>query len=210
VAAACGDDPASPTIPGSVQKVSGDSQSVVVTTSTAQPMVVRILAQNGSPLAGATVAWSLGSAVSGTLASPTSVTGPDGTTSMHFTAGTVAGKADILATVGSLVGFTFNHTIVAGAPAALIRQSGDGAAGVVNAGVQVVARVNDASGNPVSGATVNWAVGATGGTLSATSSETDAAGLARVTITLGATPGVYTVTATQGTLPAVTFSVTAI
>jgi Bacterial Ig-like domain (group 1) len=211
VAACNSDDSNSPSTPKSIAKVSGDSQSVVVGASIAQPMVVRVLAQNGDPLANATVTWTLASGASGTLPATTSLTDANGRASMGFTGGIVAGSAAISATADPLVQvITFTQKVVAGPAAALLKASGDGAAGLVNAGVQVVAKVADVNGNAVSGVTVNFAIGASGGTLSATSAVSDAAGLARVTLTLGATPGIYTVTATSGTLPAITFSVTAI
>ncbi|MBK8059375.1 MAG: hypothetical protein IPK33_16415 [Gemmatimonadetes bacterium] len=52
--------------------------------------------------------------------------------------------------------------------------------------------------------------GSSGGTLSEATSTSDVAGLARVTITPGGEPRGLTVRATSGTLPAATFSVTAI
>ncbi len=211
VLAACGsDDPASPTTPQRLEKVSGDSQSVVVAATIAQPMVVRLLAENGSPLVGSTVTWALASATSGALAGVSSTTDADGRASMAFTAGTIAGTATITATVGVLAPIAFTQKIVAGPPASLARAIGDGVAALAGAGVQLAARVVDANGNPVSGVTVSYAVGTAGGTLSAATVESDATGLARVTLTLGATPGEYTVTATSGTLPATTFRVTAI
>lgn len=210
--AACGsdDDPISPTTPGSLVRVSGDSQSVPVGTTIAQPMIVRLLSQSGSPVAGTSVTWTLASGASGTLAGVSSATDADGRASMDFTAGTLAGKAEVTASVGVLPVVTFTQTVVAGAPASLAKAGGDGIAALVNTGVQLAARAVDANGNAVAGVVVNFAVGAAGGTLSAATATTDASGLARVTLTVGATPGEYTVTATSGTLPAVTFRVTAI
>jgi adhesin/invasin len=211
VIAACGgNDPASPTTPRRLEKVSGDSQSVVVAAALAQPMVVRLLAENGSALAGTTVTWALGSATSGALAGVSSTTDGDGRASMSFTAGTIAGTATITATVEALAPITFSQKIVAGPAASLAKAIGDGVAALAGAGVQLAVRVVDANGNPVSGVTVAYATGTAGGTLSAATVQSDASGLARVTLTLGATPGEYTVTATSGTLPAVTFRVTAI
>lgn len=207
---ACGDDPSSPTVPGKISRVGGDSQSVVAGTVMANPMVVEVLAQNGKPLAGQTVTWSLATGASGTLPSSTSITDATGRASLGFTAGTVAGKAEITAIVGSLQGTIFSQQVVAGPASLLAKFAGDGAAGLAGAGVQVVVKVTDVHGNAVSGVTVSWAAGSSGGTLSDATSTSDNAGLARVTITLGASPGLYTVRATSGTLPAATFSVTAI
>lgn len=210
VAVACGSDPASSTNPGTISKVSGDSQSVVVAAALASPMVVRVLAENGDPVSGTVVSWTLASGAAGTLAASTSTTDAGGQASMELTAGTIASSITISASTGSLVGVTFTQTVTAGAASALAKFSGDGIAALVATGVQAVVRSVDAYGNPVPGVTVNWAVGANGGTLSATTSTSDAAGLARVTLTLGTTPGVYTVRATSGTFAPVIFSITAI
>lgn len=211
VTAACGGgDPASPTTVGKITRVSGDSQSVAAGTSLANPMVVKVVAANGSPLQGQTVTWSLATGASGTLPSSTSITDAGGQASLSFTAGSVAGKAEISATVGSLAGIVFTQQVVAASAALLAKFAGDGTAALAGAGVQVVVKVTDSFGNAVSGITVSWAAGSSGGTLNEATSTSDAAGLARVTLRLGTTPGVYTVRATSGVLPAVTFSVTAI
>jgi len=210
VAGACGDDPASSTNPGSMTRVRGDSQSVAAGGVLAAPMVVRVLAENGNPLAGTVVSWTLATSATGTLGAATSTTDASGEASMTFTAGTTAGAVSIGASTGALVGITFTHTVQAGAATAIVRVAGNGAAGLVGTGIQLVVRATDAFGNPVAGVTVNWTAGAGGGTLSAASSTSDAAGLARVTLTLGATPGVYSATATSGSFAPVSFSVTAI
>lgn len=209
LAVAC-NDPASSTAAGSLKIVSGDSQTVAAGAVLASPMVVRVLAQNGDPLSGTVVSWALTTASTGTLAASTSTTDASGQASIGFTAGTIAGKAEIAASVESVFSVVFTQTIAAGAPSQLAKFAGDGAAGVAGSGVQVVVKTTDSYGNAVSGVTVNWAIGASGGTLSATNSTSDDAGLARVTLTLGATAGVYTVTATSGSFAPVTFNVTAI
>ncbi|MEP7383747.1 MAG: Ig-like domain-containing protein [Gemmatimonadota bacterium] len=203
-------DPASSTSAGSIRRVTGDSQTVVAGAALAAPMVVQVLAQSGDPLAGAVVSWTLATASTGTLAASTSTTDASGQTSMDFTAGTIAGSVDVGATVASVASVVFTHTVVGGVPSALNKFAGDGAAGVAGSGIQVVVKVTDSFNNAVSGVIVNWAVGASGGTLSAASGTSDATGLARVTLTLGSTPGTYTVSASSGSFTPVTFSVTAI
>ena len=68
--------------------------------------------------------------------------------------------------------------------------------------------VRDQNGDPLSGRTVNWAVASGGGTLAATSSVTNAQGVATMTYTAGATVGTATVTASIGTLTPITFTIT--
>ena len=66
--------------------------------------------------------------------------------------------------------------------------------------------VRDASGNAIAGVTVNFAVTSGGGSVTGGHAVSNASGEAHVTSwTLGANPGTNTLTATTGSLPAVTF-----
>lgn len=99
----------------------------------------------------------------------------------------------------------------AATPKVLQSYSGDnqqGTAGATLAGSLVV-EVLGTKGEPVGGATVTFAIASGGGTVSPTSSVTDASGLARTTLTLGSAAGMQSVTASVSGLPAVTFTVTA-
>ena len=198
LAAACGKgDPSSPVVAGSMTVVSGDKQSTTVAAAATLPMIVKVLAQSGAALVGAPVRWTV-AAGSATLADTSSTTGADGTASMTFVAGTSIGTITMSASAGALTPLQFTQTFVAGAPTAMVKFAGDGAAGLVNAGVQVVVKIGDKYGNAVQGVTVDWATGPEGGTLSAATSVSDVAGLARITLTLGAAPKVYTVRAASG------------
>ena len=77
--------------------------------------------------------------------------------------------------------------------------------------VKLVVLVTDSLGNPVSAAPVAWAVATGGGSLSGTTTATDANGRARATFTLGVTPGAQSATATSSGLTGspVTFTATA-
>ena len=68
--------------------------------------------------------------------------------------------------------------------------------------------VKDQNGDPIANRTVNWAVATGGGTLTSTSSTTNASGVATMTYTAPATAGAATVTATVGNLTPVTFTLT--
>jgi uncharacterized delta-60 repeat protein len=59
-------------------------------------------------------------------------------------------------------------------------------------------QVSDASGNSISGATVNWSITGSGGTFSP--STTDSSGIASTTLTMGSTPGTFSITATAGSV----------
>ena len=125
-------------------------------------------------------------------------------------------------TLGTTAGTDSLQASIAGGANTFIAGDGDGRRGVsrditsgdiqtVDAGTTtapLVVKVVDQFGNPVANATVTWAVTG-GGTLSATTSTTDATGSTQVTLTTAAAPGNYTVTATSGTLTPVTFTITA-
>lgn len=97
-------------------------------------------------------------------------------------------------------------------PTTLSGVSGSGQAGVAGQPLSspFVVKVADASGSGVAGVAVTFSVTGGGGSLSAALVSTDALGLAATTLTLGATPGANTVTATSGSLTGspVTFTAT--
>ncbi|MGI8498700.1 MAG: Ig-like domain-containing protein [Gemmatimonadaceae bacterium] len=72
----------------------------------------------------------------------------------------------------------------------------------------LVVQVKDQSGQPMAGVTVTWAVTAGGGSVSRSSTVTDATGVAQVTWTLGSSLGSGAVTAIAAGLPPVTFTAT--
>jgi subtilisin family serine protease len=69
-------------------------------------------------------------------------------------------------------------------------------------------RVTSADGRRLPGVTVSWSTSAGGGTVSPSTSSTDAQGVAQTTWTLGTGPGVHHAIATVSGLPPVTFAAT--
>ncbi|HKS05752.1 MAG TPA: putative Ig domain-containing protein [Gemmatimonadaceae bacterium] len=113
-----------------------------------------------------------------------------------------------------LNGATSEATISVTAQASnLVLQSGSGQSGGINtpASQPLVARVSASDGSGVGGVTVAFAVQSGGGTLSASSANSDANGLASVGYTFGATPGPVAITASVAGLTGspVTFNLTA-
>ena len=107
-----------------------------------------------------------------------------------------------LYSVGNLSGFITGAGSLGTTVGSLLSVSGNNQGGATNnpLAAPFVVRVTDASGNPVSGVSVSYAIaaappGATGQSLSVTSTLTDANGLAATTLTMGSLAGSYSVTA---------------
>ncbi len=184
-----------------------NAQTGVVGTALAQPVAVIVADQNGAPLAGATVNWAV-TAGGGSVASATSVTDASGNATVVWTLGQTVGTDTLTASIAGGANAIITATATAGTASAVHVTSADTL--TVTAGTTtapLVVKVVDQFGNPISGATVTWAVTG-GGTLSATTSTTDATGSTQVTLTTAATPGSYTVTASTGSLTPVTFTIT--
>jgi plastocyanin len=99
----------------------------------------------------------------------------------------------------------------AGPPTELVKGGGDEQAwyfgNPLPVAYSVVAR--DASGRPVPGVSVTWAVASGGGGVDPSVTVTDADGVASTTHTLGPTDAVQTVTASASGLPVVVFTASA-
>lgn len=207
--AACGDKDVVNVVPPVATTLSvvaaSDAQTGVAGAALATPIAVKVMDQNGSAMANATVTWAVATG-GGSVSSATSTTNASGEASTTWTLGTSAGAQSVTATLANNQSVTITATATAGAFTSLALVSGDAQSVAAGATSQpFVVRAVDANGNPVSGVAVTWA--ATGdGTLSATSGTTDASGLAQVTMTGGATPGAFTVTATSGTATPIVFN----
>jgi hypothetical protein len=107
--------------------------------------------------------------------------------------------AFIITYVSSVDGSIFTDTAnMTAAPAYIQLSSGSGQNAATGATLPqpIKVLVSDSSGNPISGATVTWSITGSGGSFSP--SVTDSSGLASSTLTMGSTPGTYSVTATAG------------
>jgi alpha-tubulin suppressor-like RCC1 family protein len=97
-----------------------------------------------------------------------------------------------------------------GTQAAVVMSTGDNQNGSVGTALaqDFVVRVNDASGNPVGGVSIDWAVTAGGGSITPPSDLTDANGLSQARLTLGPSVGPNTASATLTGIGSVTFTAT--
>jgi hypothetical protein len=202
--------------PGSgsnISMVSGNSQSGTVGTTLPNPFVVIVRDANSNPVSGVSVAFAITSG-NGSLSVTSVITGADGVASAVLTLGTAAGTNAVTATSTGLTGspVTFSATGLSGLASSLAMVSGDGQSGIVGTTLpnSFVVIVKDANNNPVSGASVTFAITSGNGSLSVTSTTTGSDGKASTTLTLGTMAGANSVTATSTGLSGspVTFSAT--
>ena len=171
-----------------------------------QPIVVHVSDQNGASLANAVVSWTVLFG-GGSVSSPTSLTDVNGDASVTWTMGPTVGVDSLQASIATGASVIITATATAGPLATINKTSGDNQtvlAGTTSA--PMVVTLVDPSGNPIAGATVTWTT-TSSGTLSATSTTTDANGQTQVTLTTGAVPATATVTAASGTATPVTFTI---
>ena len=189
----------------SITKIAGDGQAGVVLTTLAFPLVVKLVDALGNPSVGVTVEFS---ASVGSVSPATSGTDEDGLASTSLTFPATVGPVTVTASAPDLgLSETFTATSLAAAPAVLQKVSGDGQVGVAASALPVpfVAKVEDASGNPVPAVLVTFATSS--GSVSPVSVGSDANGLASTVLTLPATAGTTTVTvSTAGVTGTVAFT----
>ena len=200
-------------VPSQIQIISGNGQSGSVGTPLELPLVVKVLAADNLPVAGASVQFT---ASGGGSVNPAVVmTDSLGIAQAIATLSTTAGTNSFTAKVGTAASVQFTATGIGqvGAPASITKVAGDGQSAA--AGTPVVVppsvKVEDANLVPVPGQAVTFAVASGGGSVTGGSTTTNAAGIATVgSWTLGSTPGANTLTATAtGTsLNPVTFTAT--
>jgi len=194
-----------------IAAVSGQDQSGQVGATLANPLVVLVSDPFGNPISGVTVAWSVdgGGAVSETG----TTTGADGTTSVVRTLGPTAGAQHTFATVDGLAGspVTFTHTATAGAASGVTIVAGNNQTGPVSTELpqDLVVQVRDAGGNAVPSVAVTWVPRTGGGSITPTTSITDAAGQASAAWTLGPSPVPNTVSAVVSGIGVADFTATA-
>ena len=198
-------------LPDAIAVVTAPPQSETIGRALPQPFTVRVTDRFGNPVPNVAVAWTrvLGN---GTLGATTSTTDADGRAQVSYTLGNVPGAESVRATITTASGTAtaaFNTTAVALPASRILIVSGDRQSGAVGTPAEqpLVVRVTDALNNNISGATVEWTVGGAA-TLSASSTQTDADGTARLTPTYSNRPGGVTVRAALGSV-SVAFTLTA-
>jgi plastocyanin len=205
LAAACGGNSSGPPAPTpTIQKTStatGDAQTGPVTTALTNPLRV-VVTLNGAPQVGTSVTWA--SSAVGSSISPGGNTDMNGVATANWTLGQTAGTETATASLSGATGspVTFTATATPGPASQLSLVSGNNQSGAPNSSLPnpLQVRVGDQFGNGVSGVTVSWLVTSGSAMVTPASGPTDATGTAQATVTLGATAGSSTITATSAGL----------
>jgi uncharacterized protein with beta-barrel porin domain len=164
---------------------SGNNQAGTINTPLPAPLVVSVT-QNGVPVAGQTVTWTISSG-SGTLGSGTAVTNAGGLAS-----NTLTPTGPSVAVTASIPGASVTFTATATASAVTITLvSGNNQLGGINSTLPKPLVVSVTP--PTPSVTAIWEV--TGGARPSATSTPTVNGLAQITLTLGPTPGPVTVRA---------------
>ncbi len=191
----------------------GDGQSATVGTAVTTAPRVLVTDLGGNPVSGEPVTFAVASG-GGSATGASATTDGAGLASVgSWTLGTTAGSNTLTATVSGLTPVTFTATGTAGAPATMVLNAGDGQTATAGTAVPIdpSVLVEDGNGNPVPGAAVTFTPTSGGGSVTGSPATTNATGIATVgSWVLGSGPGANTLDATLGSLPAVTFSATAV
>ena len=184
--------------PAKVNKVQGDNQSGSPGQTLPLAFVVTVTDVGGNLLTGVPVAFSVSPAGAVTLTNVVNTTDPNGRASALGKLGNIAGAATVTVTAGTgSATFTVNVNIPVGG---IQVSSGNNQTALIGTafGAPIVVQVNDASGKPVAGASVAFAVTGGSATLSSATATSNSSGQAQVTVTAGQSAGPITITASVG------------
>jgi hypothetical protein len=198
---------------GSLVLVSGGDQAGLPGATLPDSIRVRLLATDGLGLGGAAVNIAVTTG-GGSVLPPTLVTDDDGYATFHWTLGSAPGAQAVTVSADSVPDLVVNATASGAAgPTNITLVSGGDQTAYTGEPVpdSVIVRVTDASGTPMPGVAVAFAVTTGGGSLTGAAAETDADGRAAPgSWTLGATPGTNTITATVSGLTPLTITATGV
>jgi adhesin/invasin len=190
-----------------------EDQNGTVNMPLVNALVVRLDDQYDNPVANQPITFSV-MTNNGSLSTTSLMTGADGTASTQLTLGSAAGANAVEARSSAVPGgvVLFTATGFADSATRLVDNTVGTMTGIAGSALSApfVVTALDASGNPVPGTAITFAVTAGGGTLSTVTIATDLDGRAVTTLTLGKSVGVNTVEARSGSLTAVAFTATGI
>jgi adhesin/invasin len=171
-----------------VQIDNGNSQSALNSATLPAYLRIAVVDAKGAPISGARVTWAVATG-GGSVSKLNGTTDAAGKDSVQWTLGALLGAQTITAAVTGLASVTFQATALLGTAASIQIVSGNGQVGRSASALAspLVVIVRDAGGNPLSGATVQWAQASTNsdGYVAPSPALTVASGQASVTWTLG-------------------------
>ena len=188
-----------PLMPTTLKAISDDNQNGLTGEELENPFVVEVRDQYYDPMEGATVTFTI-SAGGGSLSVTTSMTNANGQAESTLTLGTDAGTNTVAASVEGISQtqvFSAEASLPPPIPSTLSIVSGENQNGLTGEELEnpFVVEVRDQYYDPMEGVTVTFTISAGGGSLSVTTSMTNANGQAESTLTLGTDAGTNTVTA---------------
>ena len=180
--------------------ISGGNQTGIIGETLANPFAIRVRDPDNNPLEGVPVTFTV-TAGGGTLSTTATVTDAKGRAESTLALGSEPGTNTVevrARDISQTRVFSAEATLPPSEPTTLSIVSGDNQTGVIGEVLAspFVVEVRDQYDDPLEGATVTFAVTASGGTLSVVTVMTDANGQAESILTLGADPGTNTVEAT--------------
>ncbi len=202
-------------VANAIAAFSGDGQTGTIGLALAQPLVARVSAADGGPVAGVDVTFSAQTG-GGSVTTATVATDTLGLAATTVTLGALAGAQTFRASAGSAGQVTFTVTALptGGTPTTILKVAGDGQSGPVETLLPVAPRVRvvDALGAGMAGVDVQFAVTSGGGSVGNPTVTTDTGGYAQTDWLLGTATGMNAVTASlpaYSGVAAVTFTATA-
>ena len=187
-----------------IEIVQGDKQVGTAGSALADPLVVRLVGQAAEGMAGRKVSW-LVSEGGGSAAPLAATTDDQGLASAEWTLGPDEGPNTLDAVVSGVGLVTFTATgnsRETGGEGRLEQIEGNNQRAPAGSRVPIrpAVRVIDASGQPMAGWEVTFAVTSGGGSVERPATRTNADGIARMHWTLGPDPGTNTMEASAGSL----------
>jgi hypothetical protein len=210
-AGACGStEPRVDVTPATITGTPTDTIRATVGSTVVTPLTVVVKNKAGSPIDSAVVTFAV-TGGGGSVSAASVRTDVTGQATTSWTLGPTAGLQTASATATGLTSVSFVAIAAAGAPATVTKAGGDAQSALAGTNVPVApsVKVADALGNPLQNVLVTFSVAGGGGSVTGGLANTNASGIATVgSWKLGGAIGANTLTATAGSLTAVTFTAT--
>lgn len=185
---------AAPATPDHMVVVQGNLQTAAAGTILPTPVVVRVRAEDGSPVEGTPVGFAVQTG-GGIVEPATGTSDANGEVKTRWTLGSNQNLHELIASVAGVDPVTITASGVI--PSDLLIAQGNNQTGKAGSAlpVQIVLRVVGANNTPIPDVTVSMTVTAGGGSINPASAKTNANGEVTVRWTLGNQPGLQTIQA---------------